>query len=81
MESPQRIVKGASAVVIGLAQPSPAATATANELKGKGFRVLAVAAGPPTAMKLTGLIALSDPPRPDSAALVRRIARVQACVP
>ena len=40
----QRIVKGASAVVIGLAQPSPTATAAANELEAKGFRVLAVAA-------------------------------------
>jgi H+-transporting ATPase len=71
--SPQRIVKGACAVVIGLAQPSPTATAAANELEAKGFRVLAVAAGPPTAMKLAGLIALSDPPRPDSAALVSEL--------
>jgi H+-transporting ATPase len=71
--SPQRIVKGACAVVIGLAQPLPAATAAANELEAKGFRVLAVAVGPPTAMKLAGLIALSDPPRPDSAALVSEL--------
>jgi H+-transporting ATPase len=71
--SPQRIVKGACAVVIGLAQPLPAATAAANELQAKGFRVLAVAVGPPTAMKLAGLIALSDPPRPDSAALVSEL--------
>ena len=71
--SPQRIVKGAFAVVIGLAQPSPTAAAAANELEDKGFRVLAVAAGPPTAMKLAGLIALSDPPRPDSAALVSEL--------
>jgi len=71
--SPQRIVKGACAVVIGLAQPSPTAMATANELEAKGFRVLAVAAGPPTAMKLAGLIALSDPPRPDSAKLVSEL--------
>ena len=69
--SPQRIVKGAFATVIGLAQPSP--TATACELEAKGFRVLAVAAGPPTAMKLAGLIALSDPPRRDSAALVSEL--------
>ncbi len=73
MGSPQHIVKGAFAVVIGLAQPSPSATATANELEGKGFRVLAVAAGPPNAMKLAGLIALSDPPRTDSAALVTEL--------
>ena len=62
---PQRIVKGASAVVIDLAEPSPTATATSNELEAKGFRVLAVAAGSPAAMKLVGLIALSDPPRAD----------------
>jgi H+-transporting ATPase len=71
--STQRIVKGACAVVVGLAQPLPAATAAANELEAKGFRVLAIAAGPPTAMKLAGLIALSDPPRPDSAALVSEL--------
>ena len=71
--NPQRIVKGASAVVIGLAQPSPTASPVANELEAKGFRVLAVAAGPPSAMKLAGLIALSDPPRPDSAALVSEL--------
>ena len=67
------IVKGAFAVVIGLVQRSPTATATANELEGQGFRVLAVAAGPQTGMKLAGLIALSDPPRSDSAALVSEL--------
>jgi len=71
--SAERIVKGAFAVIVGLAQPSPDATATANELEAKGFRVLAVASGPPSAMKLAGLIALSDPPRPDSAALVSEL--------
>jgi len=70
---PQNIVKGAFAAVIGLAQQSPAATAAANELEKQGFRVLAVAAGPPAAMKLVGLIALSDPPRTDSAALVSEL--------
>jgi H+-transporting ATPase len=71
--NPQRILKGASAVVIDLAQPSPNAAAAASELEAKGFRVLAIAAGSPTAMKLAGLIALSDPPRPDSAALVSQL--------
>jgi H+-transporting ATPase len=69
----QRIVKGAFGAVIGLAQPSPTAVAAARELEGKGFRVLAVAAGSATAMKLAGLIALSDPPRPDSASLVTEL--------
>jgi H+-transporting ATPase len=66
----QRVVKGAFAAVTGLAPPSLDATAASKELEGKGFRVLAVAAGLPDAMKLAGLIALSDPPRKDSTALV-----------
>ncbi len=69
----QRVVKGAFAAVIGLTQPPPTATAAATELEGGGFRVLAVAAGPPGAMKLAGLVALSDPPRSDSAALVSEL--------
>jgi H+-transporting ATPase len=69
----QRVVKGAFAAVIGLTQPSSTATAASDELERKGFRVLAVAAGPPGAMKLAGLIALSDPPRPDSAALISEL--------
>ena len=52
--SPLRIVKGAFAVVMRLVQPSPTAAAAAKELEDKGFRVLAVAAGPTTAMKLVG---------------------------
>jgi H+-transporting ATPase len=69
----QRVVKGAFAAVIGLAQPSPTVAAEADKLEGQGFRVLAVAAGPSAAMKLVGLIALSDPPRTDSAALIKEL--------
>jgi len=69
----QRIVKGAFAVILGLASPAPAAAAAANDLEGQGLRVLAVAAGPASAMKLIGLIALSDPPRKDSAALISEL--------
>jgi H+-transporting ATPase len=68
-----RIIKGAFAVVSVLAAPAPAATVAANELEAKGFRVLAVAAGPPAAMKLLGLIALSDPAREDSAEMVTQL--------
>ena len=39
----------------------------------KGFRVLAVAAGPSASLRLIGFIALSDPPRADSAALVAEL--------
>jgi H+-transporting ATPase len=69
----QRVVKGAFAAVVGLTQPSPTAIAASKELEEKGFRVLAVAAGPPNATKLAGLIALSDPPRKDSAVLVTEL--------
>ena len=69
----QRVVKGAFAAVTGLTQASPTATAASEELEGKGFRVLAVAAGPANAMKLAGLIALSDPPREDSATLIAEL--------
>jgi H+-transporting ATPase len=69
----QRIVKGAFAAVIGLAHTSSTAAAAAKELEGKGFRVLAVAAGAPTALTLAGLIALSDPPRADSSELVTEL--------
>ncbi len=68
-----RIVKGAFTVVVAIAAPSPTAAAAATELEGKGFRVLAVAAGPPAAMQLIGLIALSDPAREDSAELVTQL--------
>ncbi len=65
-----RVVKGAFAVVARLAAPEPTAADAVQTLAGQGFRVLAVAAGPPAAMRLAGLVALSDPPRADSAALI-----------
>ena len=49
-----RIVKGAFTVVIGLTQPSPTASTAANELESQGFRVLAVAIGPPAGAKACG---------------------------
>jgi H+-transporting ATPase len=70
----QRVVKGAFAVVEGLCQSEAAAAGVAHALEAQGYRVLAVAFGPPKAMRLVGLIALSDPPRPDSAALVHELA-------
>jgi H+-transporting ATPase len=68
-----RAVKGAFAAVAKLTQSDPDAAKTANDLEAKGFRVLAVAIGPPTTLKLAGIIALSDPPRPDSAALITEL--------
>jgi H+-transporting ATPase len=68
-----RVVKGAFATIIRLAAPSASAGAAAAELEAQGYRVLAVAAGPPGAMRVAGLIALSDPPRSDSPALVSEL--------
>jgi H+-transporting ATPase len=67
-----RAVKGAFAVVSGMAEASPTAAAVAQELEAKGFRVLAVAVGA-TTLKLAGVIALSDPPRPDAAKLIAEL--------
>lgn len=69
----QRVVKGAFAAVVGLTHPPPDALAAANDLEAQGFRVLAVAVGAPASMKLAGIIALSDPPRTDSAALIAEL--------
>ena len=68
-----RIVKGAFSVVQGLALADPGAVGVASELETKGYRVLALAAGPEKSMRLAGLIALSDPPRPDSAGLITQL--------
>ena len=68
-----RAVKGAFAAVAGLTEASPDASTTASRLEAQGFRVLAVAVGPPEAVKLAGVIALSDPPRTDSAALITEL--------
>jgi len=68
-----RVVKGAYAVIAALCQPAPDSPAMADALQAKGFRVLAVAAGPPGTLVLAGMLALSDPARGDSAALVAEL--------
>ena len=69
----ERIIKGAYTAVVALTAPSPAAAAIVDELEKQGFRVLAVAAGPAASVQLIGLIALSDPPRPDSSSLISEL--------
>jgi H+-transporting ATPase len=68
--APVRAVKGAFSVVRKLAEVGVDSPAVAAELKGQGFRVSAVAAGGPEALKLLGFIALSDPPRDDAKKLL-----------
>jgi H+-transporting ATPase len=59
-----RVVKGAFEAVVVLAQPLPdREQRSRRRSRRKGFRVLAVAAGPPGALKLVGLIASSDTPQ------------------
>ena len=67
------VVKGAPAVVAGLVAGGPDVDADVGELAAHGCRVLAVAAGPEGRLRLAGLAALQDPPRPESAAVVRRL--------
>ena len=74
-----RVVKGAFAAIIKLTEPAPTAVAPEHELEEKGFRVLAVAVGTTTTMRLAGIIALSDPPRTDAAELIKELHALGAC--
>ena len=72
-----RIVKGAFDTVLALSGPSAPAAAAVEELQRRGLRVLAVAQGPSQGvLTMIGLIALSDPPRSDSAALIAELAGI-----
>ena len=68
-----RVVKGAFAEVIKLTGAVASAADAEHDLEAKGFRVLAVAVGPPASLRLAGIIALSDPPRPDAAKLIEEL--------
>ena len=65
-----RVVKGAFTVVRTLCKVPAAADVLVGELQAKGFRVIAVSDG----AELAGIIAISDPPREDSAVLVAELA-------
>jgi H+-transporting ATPase len=65
-----RIAKGAFHTIAEIAQVPEGARDIVDNLAGHGHRIIAVAMGPPNAMRLTGLIAISDPPREDSAGLI-----------
>jgi H+-transporting ATPase len=68
-----RIVKGAFAVIHGLSQPCPEAELAANQLERLGHRVLGVAIGADGAMRVAGMVALSDPPRSDSKPMIDQL--------
>jgi H+-transporting ATPase len=68
-----RIMKGAYQAVANAAQMPVEARGLVDELARDGNRVIAVAIGPPGALHLAGLIVISDPPREDSAQLIRTL--------
>ena len=65
-----RVAKGALHAIEEIANLSSDARRQADDLARQGHRVIAVATGSPSAMQVAGIIALSDPPREDSAGLV-----------
>jgi H+-transporting ATPase len=67
-----RIVKGAFEIVATMAQMPTDAQNRVDDLAARGHRVIAVAAGS-TTLRLAGLVAISDPPRDDSAPLIAEL--------
>lgn len=66
-----RIVKGEPRTISELAgQPWAAIADQVAQLSADGSRVLAVASGSDSSVRLAGLLAFSDPPRPDSASSI-----------
>ncbi len=65
-----RIIKGAFEAISKMAELPADARHLVDEWAEKGHRVLAVAVGSPTLLRLAGLVAISDPPRDDSSTLI-----------
>jgi H+-transporting ATPase len=65
-----RVAKGAFEALAATTRVPAGASRLVNELAERGHRVIAVSAGPSQSLQLAGLIAISDPPREDSAKLV-----------
>jgi H+-transporting ATPase len=66
----RRIVKGAFEAISKVAESPVDARHLVDALAEQGHRIIAVATGSPDALHLVGLIAISDPPRTDSASLI-----------
>ena len=67
------ISKGAPAALSTLAPMTPGMATELQLLSESGYRTLAVASGTPGNMVFVGLIALNDPPRPDSPVLLAEL--------
>lgn len=71
-----RVIKGEPSTIAGLTgTPWSTINDDVNRLSHGGARVLAVAIGADQGLQLVGLVALADPPRADSAALIADLAR------
>jgi H+-transporting ATPase len=70
-----KVVKGAPQVVINLCTKAPSSLEqTLEKLAERGLRTLLIAYGEEgNGMSVAGVIAFSDPPRPDSAELISRL--------
>ncbi len=68
-----RIIKGAFEVISKSGEVPGNARALVDSLAEQGHRVIAVAFGSPNALRLVGLIAVSDPPREDSERLITEL--------
>jgi len=67
------VVKGLPRVITSLIANAPDIQTDLERLALRGYRILAVASGISEDRKLAGLVALEDPPRADSAAVVQRL--------
>ncbi len=71
-----RVIKGAPGAVAALVADAAGLDADVERLSANGYRVLAVATGDDAQLQLVGLVALQDPPREDSAALIENLHRL-----
>jgi H+-transporting ATPase len=71
--SERRVIKGAFEVVSKVAEVPENSRRLVDGLATQGHRVIAVASGHPASLCLAGLIAISDPPREDSASLISNL--------
>lgn len=76
-EKELRILKGQPSIILALCKLSPAEAesfkAKEVEFAKKGFRTIAIAAGIKDDLKLVGVVALSDAPRPGTAKLIAEL--------
>ena len=72
-QGPMRVIKGAPRAVAGLSVQEPGLDAEVERLSALGHRVLAVASGPQEPLVIAGLVALRDPPRKDSSAVLQKL--------